>query len=112
MKKHKFLREIDLNHNISYHQNLEINVFIKNPTTASIKPELEVKYPSGWSTSNRYVRSNDKIPIGYITAGNIEKYSIEFTPSYSVRGKQSEFSFNLYVNGVIVDNQEEFVYVR
>lgn len=112
LEKHKYLQDIDLENNITTSSDLEINVFIKNPTQNSINPELEIVYPSGWSTSNRYVRSNDRIPIGFLTAGKIEKYSIEFDPSYSVKDESSTFEFKLYVDDVLVDSREEVVYVR
>ncbi len=112
LDQHKYLQDVDMEKNITYSTNLEINIIIKNPNQNSINPELEIIYPFGWSTSNRYIRSNDKIPLGFITSGKIEKYSIEFDPSYSVKDGSSTFEFKLYVNDVVVDSREEIVYVR
>ena len=109
LDQHKYLQEVDLSNNLTYNQDLEINILIKNPHQNSINPELEITYPPGWSTTNRYVRSNDRIPIGYMTSGKLEKYSIEFDPAYSLKDKSSKFIFTLYLNDQKVDSREEIV---
>ncbi len=109
--KQNYLHQLDYDSNISYPADLELTIFIKNPTQSAINPEIEIIYDDGWSTSNRYVRTNDKIPVGILQSNQIEKYSIEFRPSYNLRNTNQIFKINLYVDDKLIDDEKVEVYV-
>jgi len=113
LKQNKYIVEIQIPKNITRYEGLNIDILILNPEDNVISPYLEIKYnDTYWSTSNRYIRFNERIPIGSIRPGSIEKYSIEFSPKYTASGKIHTFKFFLFEDNRILDTSEVKVYVK
>ncbi|MCA9486973.1 hypothetical protein H6501_04175 [Candidatus Woesearchaeota archaeon] len=93
----EYFAYIDYQEKISPNEDIEFEIYYKNPTNENLNLNLVIEYDNDkWKTYNRYIRLNEEIPFEAVPPKNIQKYSIKFESNRYVNNQNYTFNFSFY----------------